>query len=260
MRSQALDLAKLISTRDQAAANLKAIQERRDGDLGSVTNAQWRQKINEGSQAEITAAQKILNHAEQALAGALKRELSIDASSNALIAAKLGLENVGKLPADRQPAARVAAVVKVAAAQLQFDRVRAGTGEVRSFTPEQVDRPLQTVLARHPELMAQENAPLATNLLVNAESLKVRAQIDSNLAGLPADRNTPDWMRRLIATDKVTAAMAVSLGVHDLRPEGSAEEGLAKASPLTFAVLKYAGGGRSTCPPARWPIPRRPTC
>jgi glutamate racemase len=248
MRSQALDLAKLISTRDQAAANLKAIQERRDRDLASVTNPQWRQKISEGSQAEITAAQKVLTDAEQALASALKRELSIDVSSNALIAAKLGLADVGKLPADRQPVAKVAALAKVTSAQLQFDQVRAGTGEVTSFTPEQVDQALQTVLARHPELMAQENAPLATDLLVNAESLKVRAKIDTNLATLSADQNTPDWMKRLIATDKVTAAMAVSLGVHNLRPDGGAEEGLAKASPLTFAVLKYAGGGRFDMP------------
>jgi hypothetical protein len=126
--------------------------------------------------------------------------------------------------------------------QLKLD-LASGAVDPRTIVPEQMNDPaLGDLFARHPELSLEQNLPVAQGLIVWDMALQRRLEIDQAMAGLPQlaqDPNTPQWMKDLIESDPVTAALAVTLGVNDVKPVTDEERELASASPITFAVLSY---------------------
>jgi len=257
LRSATLDVTEAVGGRDQALVNVQNVHERRDRAVRGVQNMGLRQEIRDSFQAEIDAAERQLAGAEQTLTEGLRTEFAIAVADGAVTQAEQGLENVNNLPAgglrnaERPDAQRV-----LGEAQYQRSQVLAGNYDaLKSVTPEQIDDAVASVFTRHPELRLEQNQDYALNIWISGEALKRRPEIDMNLASLSsvsADPQTADWMKKLIETDPVSAAVVASLEttdargnpveVYTLQPGTQAERLLAQSSPMTFVVLKYAGG------------------
>ena len=253
-----IDLHEKIGDYNQAQTNLNNVLDRRDKALQGVHNGGLRQEIRDSFDTEVTAAQTAYDTAATDLRDGVTREWSIAVADGALTQAQQSLADLDKLSPQARNAERGDALAALGNAQHQRSEVLAGHYDALKYvTPGQIDAATESVLLAHPELMtltSDRDMPFALEVKLQGEVLKHRPEIDTNLAILPsiaADPKTPQWMKTLIQTDPVSAALVASLEIkgadgkdvelYSLTPQG-AETHLADASPLLFALLKFSGG------------------
>ncbi len=258
LRQARIDVHDQIGAYNQAQTNLNNVLDRRDRALRSVHNMGLREEIRDSFQDEVETAQTAFDTATTTLRTSLTNEWSIAIADGVLSSAQQSLANLKALPPQIRNAERGDVLRALGNAQHQRSEVLAGHYEALQYaSPSQIDDVVRSVMFAHPELLALESdrgMPFGMEIFIQGEVLKHRPEIDTNMALLPsiaADPKTPQWMKDLIAKDPVSAALIASLEikgpnnteieVYSLAAEGD-EKHLAEASPLTFALLKYAGG------------------
>ena len=247
VRAANLEISRAFDDRDAALADVSTLEGQRTRDLKALSGTPGRflrEDVNESYSGQIAAARNNLTLAETNLRAALKTGLATIGAALVVADAKNNIKNLANSPALRNAAERQQTATDLSAAEQQYRNVLAGDTELEVYTPEQVSTALNTLMTYHPELMKPENFPVAMDLMLDAGALTVKPELDAKLATLSVDANTPDWMKSLINDkgDKVTAALIVTLGVDGVKPQGRAEEILARDDPMAFAMLKYAGG------------------
>ena len=229
--------------KENAAAEVRKLEDRRDKALAGIHNGFLKQETRDAYDELIDAAKAKVTEAETDLAEAYQKELAVDIADREVKAAQKG--DGGQNPAD--------AYANLTRAQQQRDDVLAGKVNLKYISDASVDGALEDLYTRHPELYAPNNS-LGMGLWTYGQSLKKRPEIDAGMDKLPeiaADSATQDWMKDLIKSDPVNAGIVAALkgkdasgkevDLYTIKPAKGDEEELAKASPMTFAMLKYLG-------------------
>jgi hypothetical protein len=234
--------------KENAAAEVRKLEDQRDKALAGIHNGFLKQETRDAYDELIDAAKAKVTEAETDLAEAYQKELAVDIADREVKAAQKG--DGGQNPAD--------AYANLTRAQQQRDDVLTGEINLKYLSDGSVDGALKDLYARHPELHDKDSpsglSSQGEEIWTYGQALKKRPEIDAGMDKLPeiaADSATQDWMKDLIKSDPVSAGMIAALKGKDasgkevplytIKPANGDEVNLAKASPMTFAMLKYLG-------------------